>query len=117
MRVGASVWGDSKFMRTWRGTSNGMEGTAALLNDTCYCIDEIHQASKKEIGEIIYTLGNGTGKSRANRSGGSRKASNWQLSILSSGEKPVSEMVEGQSTAGQEMRLIDIRVERKFGVL
>ena len=43
-----------------------MEGTAALLNDTCYCIDEIKQASKKEVGHT-YTLGDGTGKSRANR--------------------------------------------------
>lgn len=115
IRVGASIWGDKSFMRSWRATSNGIEGVAASLTDTCICLDEISQASKKEIGEIAYTLGNGVGKSRATRVGGSRKASSWRLSILSSGEKPVSEMIDGQVTAGQELRLLEIPAGRKFG--
>jgi putative DNA primase/helicase len=103
LRVGASVWGngrDGGFLRSWRGTANGLEGIAATLSDTCFCIDEIHQANKKEVGEIVYMLANGVGKSRATRSGGSRAVSNWKLSILSSGENSAASMVEGKATAG-----------------
>ena len=46
VRAGGSVWGGGSlngFLRTWRATSNGLEGTAAELCDTLLCLDEIGQ--------------------------------------------------------------------------
>ncbi|MGR6106298.1 MAG: DUF927 domain-containing protein [Candidatus Nitrosoglobus sp.] len=63
----ASTWGSHEFVRTWRATSNGLEGIAVALNDTALILDEISQADSKEVGAIVYALGNGVGKSRATK--------------------------------------------------
>ncbi|MCQ8104121.1 DUF927 domain-containing protein [Methylomonas sp. SURF-2] len=117
--VGASVWGGEDFKRTWRATSNGLEGAAALLSDTCLCLDEISEAEPREVGAIVYSLGNGTGKTRANRIGSARHVHRWRLSLLSTGERSISSaMQEGgkQTKAGQLVRLLNIPAARQYGV-
>jgi putative DNA primase/helicase len=117
--VGASIWGGENFKRTWRATSNGLEGVAALLSDSCLCIDEISEADPREVGAIVYSLGNGTGKTRANRIGSARQTHRWRLALLSTGERSIAAaMQEGgkQVKAGQLVRLLNIPAKRKFGV-
>jgi putative DNA primase/helicase len=117
--VGGSVWGGDDFKRTWRATSNGLEGVAALLSDTCLCLDEISEADPREVGAIVYSLGNGTGKTRANRIGSARQVHRWRLSIISTGERSITAaMQEGgkQAKAGQLVRLLNIPAARQFGV-
>ncbi|QEL09960.1 DUF927 domain-containing protein [Kushneria phosphatilytica] len=119
LQVAGSVWGGAGFIRTWRATGNGLEGIAAGLNDTCLILDEIGEASPHEVGNIIYALGNGTGKTRAARSGSARLAARWRVPLLSSGERSlVAHMAEGgkRSKAGQGVRLLDIPVSRQHGV-
>jgi putative DNA primase/helicase len=116
--VGASVWGGDDFKRTWRATSNGLEGVAALLSDTCLCLDEISEADPKEVGAIVYSLGNGTGKTRATRIGSARNTQRWRLSLLSTGERSISAaMQEGgkRAKAGQLVRLLNIDAARSYG--
>ncbi|MBV7480345.1 DUF927 domain-containing protein [Pseudomonas sp. PDM31] len=119
VKAGASVWGHGEqFMRTWRATSNGLEGVAALHNDTLLALDEIGEADPREIGAVVYGLANGAGKSRANRSGAARSTRRWREILLSSGELGLSDyMTEGgkRSRAGQEIRLMDIPAHRTFG--
>lgn len=117
--VGASVWGGEDFKRTWRATSNGLEGVAAMLADSCLCLDEINEADPKEIGAIVYSLGNGVGKTRANRIGSARQVHRWRLTLLSTGERSISAMMqEGgkQAKAGQLVRLLNIPAARQYGV-
>lgn len=117
--VGASAWGGDDFKRTWRATSNGLEGVAALLSDTCLCLDEINEADPREVGAIVYSLGNGTGKTRATRIGSARSVHRWRLSLLSTGERSITAMMhEGgkQTKAGQLVRLLNIPAARQFGV-
>jgi putative DNA primase/helicase len=119
LTVGGSSWGGDDFKRTWRATSNGLEGVAALLSDTCLCLDEISEADPREVGAIVYSLGNGTGKTRANRIGSARQVQRWRLSILSTGERSITAaMQEGgkQAKAGQLVRLLNIPATRQFGV-
>ncbi|MGZ5052329.1 MAG: DUF927 domain-containing protein [Methylobacter sp.] len=117
--VGASVWGGDDFKRTWRATSNGLEGVAALLSDTCLCLDEINEADPREVGAIVYSLGNGTGKTRANRVGSARHVHRWRLSLLSTGERSLATaMQEGgkQAKSGQLVRLLNVPAARQHGV-
>lgn len=120
VQVAASVWGAPQFVRTWRATGNGLEAAAAALNDTCMILDEIGECDPREIGGIVYMVGNGTGKSRAARTGGARKQAHWRLMALSNGEHTLSAhmAIAGQrSKAGQEARMLDIPVtDRKHGV-
>jgi putative DNA primase/helicase len=119
LACGASVWGGPGFVRTWRATANGLEGIAAALNDTALILDEISEADPRELGAVIYAIGNGTGKSRASRTGGARAVRRWRVMLLSSGERTLSAtMTEGgkRAKAGQEARLMDIPCARRFGL-
>ena len=90
-----------------------------MLSDSCLCLDEISEADPKEVGAIVYSLGNGLGKTRANRIGSARQVHRWRLSLLSTGERSISAaMQEGgkQAKAGQLIRLLNIPATRKNGV-
>lgn len=115
-----SVWGGPSYRRNWRATSNGLESVAALFNDSLLALDEISQCDPREVGETVYMLGNGQGKSRASRTGGARAAARWRVSILSNGERSiVATMEEGgfKTKAGQTVRIVDLPVtDRAHGV-
>lgn len=117
--VGGSVWGGERFIRSWRGTANGLEGAAATLNDCVLCLDEIGQADARVIGDVVYSIINGIGKARATRIGAARKVDRWRLALLSTGEKTLkAQMAEGgkQIKAGQEIRLLNVPTARRHGV-
>ncbi len=117
--AGASVWGHGEeFKRTWRATGNGLEGIASQRNDTLLALDEIGEADPREIGAVVYAMANGTGKSRASRSGSARATKRWRVILFSSGELGLSAiMAEAgkRSRTGQEIRLLDIPARRTFG--
>lgn len=120
LHVAASVWGPPTFVKSWRATSNGLESIATTQNDTLLVLDEISECDPYEIGAIVYALGNGIGKQRANRNGVSRETNRWRMMWLSSGERTLNaHMREAnqQSKAGQQVRLLDIpATNRAHGV-
>ena len=110
-RAAASVWGGAAMLRSWRATSNGLEAAFASLNDTCIILDEIGEAHPREVGAVVYALGNGQGKARANRSGNARHSKRWRLMALSTGEHSVTAHIEtggDRSKAGQDVRLLSL---------
>lgn len=118
LQAAASVWGGDSFRRSWRTTANGLEGAAALFNDSLLALDEISECDPRDVGEVIYMLGNGRGKQRASRLGVARTVHRWRASILSTGERSIeaSMLDAGQRVkAGQAVRLLDIPVQRRFG--
>lgn len=113
-----ATWGGPSFKRSWRSTANGMEGAAALFNDCLLALDEISECDPREVGAIIYALGNGTGKQRASRSGSARGVTRWKCLVLSNGERTIATaMQEGghRAKAGQAVRLLDIPVAQAHG--
>ncbi len=115
-----SAWGGPNYRRSWRSTANGMEGAAARFNDCLLALDDISEADPREVGAIVYSLGNGTGKQRAGRSGNARGVTRWRCMVLSNGERTIeTTMAEGgfRAKAGQGVRMLDIPAERRFGIL
>lgn len=113
-----SVWGGPNFRRSWRATSNGMEGVAALFNDCLLALDEISECDPKEVGAIVYALGNGRGKQRATRTGHARSVARWRCSVLSSGERTIQTTMEDaghRAKAGQSVRLLNVPATRRHG--
>lgn len=114
LRVAGSVWGGggiNGFLKTWRATSNGLEGTAVQHCDMLLCLDEMSQVDARDAGEIAYMLANGVGKSRARVDGSARPSAEWRTLFLSSGEISLaSKMLETglRARAGQEVRLADL---------
>lgn len=118
IEAACSVWGGANFRRSWRSTGNGMEGVATLFNDSLLALDEISECDPREVGAIVYALGNGRGKQRASRTGSARAVSRWRCSVLSSGERTIgTTMVEGghRIKAGQSVRLLDVPAQRTYG--
>lgn len=118
IEAACSVWGSSGFRRSWRTTSNGLEGAAALFNDSLLALDEISECDPRQVGEVVYMLGNGRGKQRASRTGSARTVSRWRSSVLSTGERSIATtMAEGGNRikAGQTVRLLDVPAQRAHG--
>jgi uncharacterized protein (DUF927 family) len=121
LRLAGSVWGGggvNGFARTWRATSNGLEGIAEAHNDALLCLDEMGQVEAREAGEIAYMLANGTGKGRAGRDGSPRRSAQWRLIFLSTGELSLAEKLAeiGRAPkAGQEVRLVEIPADAGAG--
>lgn len=120
LNLAASVWGKpSNYVRSWRSTTNGLEGLATLHNGGLLILDEISQIDPSAAGDAAYLLANGQGKARANRNGLARAAPRWQLLFLSAGEESLSAIMERtgkKSSAGQEIRLADIEADAGAGM-
>ncbi len=118
IEAACATWGGPNFKRSWRSTANGMEGAAAMFNDCLLALDEISECDPKEVGAIVYALGNGRGKQRASRSGNARGVTRWRCFVISSGERTIcTTMQEGghRAKAGQSMRLLDIPAAQTYG--
>lgn len=118
LQAACSVWGGEGYRRSWRATANGLEGAAAQYNDGLLALDEISECDPRDVGAIVYALGNGRGKQRASRTGAARTVTRWRCFIVSTGETTIeTAMLEGghRVKAGQSVRMLDIRVQRKHG--
>lgn len=123
LRMAASVWGAGGtpgYVRTWRATSNGLEGAAAGATDTALILDELGHVEARELAAAAYSLVGGAGKARATRDGGLLEPKTWRVMFLSSGEIPIdTKMGEDRgrrARAGQLIRMLDIPAARAFGV-
>jgi len=119
LRCAASVWGSRDYLARWRATSNGIEALAAQHSDGLLCLDELAQLDPKEAGEAAYLLANGSGKTRADRTGKARPRLTWRLLFLSAGEVGLADhMAEAgrRTRAGQELRMIDLPADARAGL-
>lgn len=121
LKVAASIYGSPKYTLTWRATGNALEGVAESRNNCLLCLDELGQVDARELGEIIYMLSHGSGKSRLKATGGLRKKFEWRSLFLSTGEVSISSAIKsvgGKVKGGMTMRLIDIHISRdsKYGL-
>lgn len=119
LRAAGSVCGSPEYMQRWRTTDNGLEALAMTHCDAPLLLDELKQIDAKVAGETAYMLANGSGKARANQSGGARTIARWRLIFLSAGELSLSQhMAEvGKKVhAGQELRLADIPADAGAGL-
>src|SRR5690606_19744583 len=89
-RASISVWGGPAFRRTWRVTSNGLEGAARMHTGTMLALDEVGECSPKDLYESAYALCNGHGKTRSNIRGEARQVARWRVFVLSTGEVTIT---------------------------
>ncbi|MEB2351275.1 MAG: DUF927 domain-containing protein, partial [Burkholderiaceae bacterium] len=118
IEAACATWGGPNYRRSWRATANGIEGAAALFSDGLLALDEISECDPREVGAIVYALGNGRGKQRASRTGTARSVTRWRCMVLSSGERTLATaMAEGGrlAKAGQSVRMLDVPAARRFG--
>jgi len=119
LQAATSVWGGPRYLRTWRATSNGLEGAARMHTDTLLALDEVGEVNPKDLYEAAYSLANGHGKTRANVRGEARTVARWRAFILSTGEVTIASRIAAggfEAKAGQSLRILDIHTTgRPYG--
>ncbi|WP_130538073.1 DUF927 domain-containing protein [Thiomicrorhabdus indica] len=118
--VAVSVWGDRSRFKTWRSTGNALEQIALIHNDNTLILDEIGEANKYEMDNIVYMLANGTGKERSNKGFENRETKTWRLLFLSNGEidlRSIMQSIGKSPKDGQTLQIANIPADTgKFGV-
>lgn len=117
-KIAASIWGGEGFRKSWKATGNGLEAAAVLFNDGLLALDELGDSDAREVNQIIYALGNGTGKQRANVKGTAQPVHKWRIVLLSNGEKTLESHFQEKGLsvkAGQSVRLLQIPVFGNHG--
>ena len=108
LKFAISVWGDPKVLVSkYFSTIVGMERWAGTLKHLPYAMDELQTLNQKRlsVNDIVYTLGNGSGKTRGRVGSGLQKVETWRNCILSTGEMPMS---TDSSMDGVNTRLMEI---------
>ena len=119
-----SVWGGGErngFVKTWKATASGIEGTALRHNDTLLPLDELSQVAAEDAGDIAYQSANGQAKIRANKVCDLRDTPIWNVLFLSTGELSLDQHMQAanrKARGGQMVRLIEIPADagKEMGV-
>lgn len=103
IRAGVSVWAQvledsGELKNSWNATGNGLEGVAKNHSDLPLFLDELGQGDNGRVNveQVLYMLGNGSGKRRMTREAKARASNEWRLLFMSAGELSASEMMERQ---------------------
>lgn len=98
-----------KLMGNFNSTAVGLERKAGTLKHLPLGLDELQVLNEKRLSPslIVYSLGNGYGKTRGSRNGGLQDVPTWRNCIISTGEQPLS--------AENAMDGVDSRVLELYG--
>lgn len=110
LKFALSIWGDPmKLMGNFNSTAVGLERKAGILKHLPLGLDELQVLNEKRLSPslIVYSLGNGYGKTRGSRNGGLQDVPTWRNCIISTGEQPLS--------AENAMDGVDSRVLELYG--
>lgn len=109
LMLAASVWANpevGKFIQSFNSTVVGRERMASFFNNMPLLLDELQVIKdKKTFDHDIYTLCEGAGKVRGNKTGGTDQTPTWGNCILSNGEMPITNSSSG---GGAVNRIIEI---------
>lgn len=117
--IGASVWahGDPNeavgLFRSARSTDNALEGRAALSHGTLLAIDELALMKPEAVGDTIFMLASGSGKSRMKATTALTDVKAWRCFYTVSAERSIAELVESSGKAllgGHSVRLPTLNV-------
>ena len=108
LKAAVSIYGDPNvLLRSYNSTAVGIERTAGTVRNIPLALDELQSLSLKyeNLSRMMYMLGNGIGKMRGDRIGGTQKMQTWCNTILSTGEQPITvqNSMDGENTRVMEL--------------
>ena len=114
--LAGSVWAYPEigyYIKSTKATDVALEQMAFFAGNMPLCLDELQLIqSRKNFDEMIYSLCEGTGKSRGAKTGGLQTVRRWCCAILTTGEQPI---MTASSRAGAVNRVIEVEcIEKTF---
>lgn len=107
-KAAASIWGDpKKLMVSYNSTQVGFERMAGAMRNLPLFLDELQSLALNPdyLSHIVYMLGNGIGKIRGDRFGGTQPLQRWNNAIISTGEQPIT---NDSSMDGESSRVLEL---------
>src|SRR5205807_1629737 len=98
---------------------NALEATASVHNDGFLPLDELSEADARDIGQVVYMIGNNSGKARMSQHAKLTKRIDWRVVVLSSGERGLEDHLRtagGRVHGGQQVRFIEIEADAGKGL-
>lgn len=107
LKIAQSCWrASTDILSTWDLTSNAAQATAKVNCDMPLVLDDTNATgsddkSRQALGRTVYQLFGGKSRGRSDRSGDARGRSVWRTVVLSTGEVPLTELVEAEGAAAR----------------
>ena len=113
LKFGISIWGNPRVLVSkYFSTIVGMERLAGTLKHLPFALDELQTLNQKRlsVNDVVYTLGNGVGKTRGRVGSGIQQVEEWHNCILSTGEQPMSTdcSMDGVNTRLMELNAVPL---------
>jgi hypothetical protein len=108
LKAAISVWGNPlRIMGNGFTTIVGTEQLAGTLRNLPFGIDEKQSADERRLSleQLIYVLGQGSGKIRGAKGGGNAEVATWHNVVMLTGEEPVT---RNSSLDGVQTRTFEI---------
>lgn len=103
--AGISIWGNPDLLNLSAiSTKVGAEETVKLFSNIPINLDEIQATEPELFTQIVYMIGNESGKLRGKKTGGLRDVAHWKTIVLVTGEAPIS---NDKSFTGTKVRAIE----------
>ena len=117
LKYSVSVWGNPRVLVSkYFSTIVGMERFAGTLRHLPLALDELQTLNQKRlsVNDVVYTLGNGVGKTRGHMGRGIQHVEEWHNCILSTGEQPMSSdsSMDGVNTRLMELNAVPLPDEQ-----
>ena len=113
LKFSISIWGNPRVLVSkYFSTIVGMERSAGTLKHLPFALDEPQTLNQKRlsVNDVVYTLGNGVGKTRGRVGSGIQQVEEWHNCILSTGEQPMStdSSMDGVNTRLMELNAVPV---------
>jgi len=108
LKAAISVWGNPlRIMGNGFTTIVGTEQLAGTLRNLPFGIDEKQSADERRLSleQLVYVLGQGSGKIRGARGGGNADVATWHNTVMLTGEEPIT---RNSSLDGIQTRTFEI---------
>lgn len=92
--VGATLYGrgEKALVRSWDSTHVGVEESLALRTFFPSFYEDLHNATDKQMSDMVYLIYNETGRVRGARQGGTRATSTFRTILIGSAEEDIRKM-------------------------
>lgn len=111
LRLGISVYGDHSegkgLFNSWKDTMVSRAAKMGFFNNITFFCDETQhvRGSPSQLADMAYMTSGGQEKSRGTATGNIINAHTWRLVVFSTGESPLSEMIQ---EAGGQARVLNV---------
>jgi hypothetical protein len=99
-----SLWA-ADVRSTWDTTVAGLTSALAESHLIPYCMDEGGRIDEDKLSEMIFSIGDGTERTRSTTSGRAKEKKSWRTMVFSSGE---SQLETASGADGETRRIINI---------